>query len=123
MAESNGTGQRLTTYHYDEHDRLTRQTSSGPPLIYTASLTSDDGAAGAAVWTPPSRVAGFCLIAFATVTLAALFVPLRLPRRPDVGREARCRRTWIQTIALALIPLMAIGPEAALAIHNEALLY
>jgi RHS repeat-associated protein len=70
-------------------------------------------------------VAVYCLIAFATLTLGALFVPLRLlrPRRPDVGREARRRRTWIQTIALALIPLMAIGPEAALAINNEALLY
>ena len=125
MAESNGTGQRLTSYHYDEHDRLTRQTSSGPPLIYTASLTSDDGTAYAEVRTPPSRVAVYCLIAFAALTLGALFVPLRLlrPRRPDVGREARRRRTWIQTIALALIPLMAIGPEAALAINNEALLY
>lgn len=125
MAESNGTGQRLTSYQYDEHDRLTRQTSSGPPLIYTASLTSDDGTAYAEVWTPPSRVAVYSLIAFATLTLGALFVPLRLlrPRRADVGREARRRRTWIQTIALALIPLMAIGPEAALAINNEALLY
>jgi len=129
MAESDGTGtdtgQRLTTYEYDEHDRLTRQTSSGPSLDYTAALTSDDGTAYAEVWTPPSRVAVYCLMAFATLTLGALFVPLRLlrSRRPDVGREVRRRRTWIQTIALALIPLMAIGPEAALAIHNEALLY
>jgi RHS repeat-associated protein len=118
MTETNGVAQRVTAYEYDANDRLTRQVSDGPPLEYGG------GSADAGGRPRPWRYAGHALGMFACVSVGALLWPLGLlrTRRPGEGVAVRRRRAFIRAVALALVPLMGVGPEAVAGLQQEALL-
>ncbi|MGB2985952.1 MAG: putative Ig domain-containing protein, partial [Phycisphaerae bacterium] len=114
-----------TFYTYDDNDRLltedrTEAVVRGPPrgdgVQYASAHPSHPR---------PSRSASQWLGVFLALSFSAFLLPLGLltPRRHNIGRGARRRQIFINTIALFLIPCMVVGPNNVEAMHVEVQLY
>ncbi len=108
-------------YTYDERDRLLTETRLSDQ---TCSIRMNPDGTYIAYMTPkPSAWNGYALIGFSFVSMVCLFAPFAFLGSGPLG--VRARRRWRRTtaMALAMIPLFIVGPEAIAQLYNQAALH
>jgi RHS repeat-associated protein len=116
MIREDGDCRYITTYSYDENDRLTGSSTSIEAATLEMQRKLDRKYAGR-----PRGWTRWAVLGFAGATLSAFWMPLFLPSSRRLGRRARRKQLFTACVATFLAPLMAVHPEAAHALTTEAI--
>jgi YD repeat-containing protein len=116
MIREDGECRYITTYSYDENDRLTGSSTSIEAATLEMQRKLDRKYAGR-----PRGWTRWAVLGFAGATLSAFWMPLFLPSSRRLGRRARRKQLFTACVATFLAPLMAVHPEAAHALTTEAI--
>ncbi len=115
-------GTSTIVYSYDDNDRLLTEVET---VVVAGAVDRQRAYYASAGVLPPTKGTYLTSRILLGVTGLMLLWPvvLLLPRRRGVGRAARRRRVFVQTVVLALLPVELLNPVDAQRLHFSGIAY